>query len=277
MSSSLQSRAISAVRWLGGRRAILPLTSRVLCARIVCESRAFFAREVMRPQGVHYYHLRESGIQVALRHAAHDGATLAEVFYRHDYQPAQEVAEAIGEPRTIVDLGANIGLFGAFAAPFWPQSTIVAYEADPANAEIHARTIAANDLGDRWRIEYAAGGARDGEVELAAGRAMGSFVVAPGTDPGVPTIRVPIRDVLPEVCGADLVKIDIEGGEWEILLDPRFRQNPPRAMVLEYHPHLCPGGDPRAAAERALAGADLRTASIWHRDDGYGMLWAWRR
>jgi hypothetical protein len=48
-------------------------------------------------------------------------------------------------------------------------------------------------------------------------------------------------------------------------------------MVLEYHPHLCPGEDPRSTAERALARANLRTASIWHRDDGYGMLWAWRR
>jgi hypothetical protein len=106
---------------------------------------------------------------------------------------------------------------------------------------------------------------------------MGSFVVEPGSDPGVPTIQIPMRDVLAEVCGADLVKVDIEGGEWEIVMDPRFKQSPPRALVLEYHPHLCPGADPRAAAERALADADLATASIWHRDDGYGMMWAWRR
>jgi len=272
----MRSRLASAIRWLGGRRAVLPLTSRLICARTVRESATFFARELLRRPGVCEYHVRANGIQVALRHSAHDAATLAEVFYRNDYLPAEGVAESIGEPRTIIDLGANIGLFGAFAAPYWPGSTIVAYEADPANTDVHERTIAANGLERRWRVERAAAGARDGEVVLAAGRAMGSFVVEPGTDPGVPTIRVPIRDVLPEVCGADLVKIDIEGGEWEILLDPRFAASPPRAMVLEYHPHLCPEDDPRGAAERALAQADLATASIWHRDDGYGMFWAWR-
>jgi hypothetical protein len=122
---------------------------------------------------------------------------------------------------------------------------------------------------------HAAAGAHDGEVQLAAGRAMGSFVTVPGSDLGVPTIAVPIVDVIPEICGADLVKIDVEGGEWEILLDPRFAECPPRALVLEYHPYLCPDGDPRSAAERALAHARLQSHAIWHRDDGYGMLWAW--
>jgi FkbM family methyltransferase len=272
----MRSRVIAGIRSLGGRRAILPITARVICAGTVRESWSFFAREVVRPRGIRDYQLRENGLQVAIRHAAGDSATLAEIFHRHDYVPSQEVAEAIGEPRAIVDLGANIGLFGAFAAPFWQQSTIVGYEADPANVAVHERTIAANGLERRWRVVCAAAGSRNGEVELAAGRAMGSFVVAPGTDPGVPTIRVPVVDVLAEVCGADLVKIDIEGGEWEILCDPRFAESPPRAIVLEYHPHLCPGEDPRSTAERALARADLRTASIWHRDDGYGMLWAWR-
>jgi FkbM family methyltransferase len=273
---STQERFTGALRWLGGRRLVLPLTARVLCAATVRESPAFFAREVTRPSGIHCYHLRENGVEVALRHSAGDGATLAEVFHRHDYQPPPEVANAIGEPREILDLGANVGLFGAFAVSRWSRARIRGYEADPANVAVHERTIAANGLGARWSVVCAAAGAHDGEVELAAGRAMGSFVVAPGTDPGVATIHVPIRDVLSEVSCTDLVKMDMEGGEWEILLDPRFRQSPPRAMVLEYHPHLCPDADPRAAAEQALAQAKLSTASIWHSDDGYGMVWAWR-
>jgi FkbM family methyltransferase len=272
----LRQRVVAAVRWLGARPLIMPFTTRALCAAIVRESPAFFVREVVRPRGLREYHIRENGVQVALRHAAHDSATLAEVFYRRDYDPVEEVTEAVGAANTIVDLGANIGLFGAFAVRHWPQSKIVGYEADPENVAVHQRTILANGLGERWRVVSAAAGAHDGEVELAAGRAMGSFVVERGTDPGVPTIRVPIEDVLPQVCAADLVKVDIEGGEWEILLDPRFAQNPPRAIALEYHPHLCPGEDPRATAEAALARADLSIASIWHRPDGYGMLWAWR-
>lgn len=264
------------LRRIGGHRAVLPLTARVLCAQIVEESPAFFMREVVRPAGVSTYRLRENGLRVALRHRAQDAATLAEVFRQHDYLPDDRVAAAIGNPRKIIDLGANIGLFGVFASHHWPEAEILAYEADPENAFVHAHTIVANGLAGRWRLVQAAAGAHDGVVELAAGRAMGSFVVQEGVDPGLPTIPVPIEDVIPAISSADLVKIDIEGGEWEIVMDPRFTGSPPRALVLEYHPHFCPEDDPRTAVEHALARAGLTTAAIWHRDDGYGMLWAWR-
>ena len=82
--------------------------------------------------------------------------------------------------------------------------------------------------------------------------------------------------MLPQIADADLLKMDIEGGEWAILNDPRFARSPPRAVVLEYHPYLCPSADARAAAVQALESAGLRTAAIWHRADGHGMLWAWR-
>ena len=85
-----------------------------------------------------------------------------------------------------------------------------------------------------------------------------------------------MRDVLALVGAADLVKMDIEGGEWTILGDARFRHAPPRALVLEYHPHLCPGDDTRAAAVAALTAANLHVQPVRHGRDGYGMLWAWR-
>jgi len=272
--SALRARLLSLARWLGARRALMPLTARVLCAATVRESGRFFLREILRPEGVRFYRLRESGVRVAIRHRANDSATLAEIFHRHDYRPSPRVAGAVADPRMIVDLGANIGLFGAYALARWPRSTVVGYEPDPENVAVHERTIAANNLQRRWRVIGAAAGSSDREVELAAGRAMGSFVVSEPVQ--VPTISVQLRDVMSEICGADLVKVDIEGGEWEILKDPRFGEHPPRAVVLEYHPHLCPAADPRAEAERLLAGARLTIAPIWHRDDGYGMLWGWR-
>jgi len=276
IATAVRSRAKAALRWIGGRRLLVGFTGRYLCARIVMEWPVFFAREVLRPSGVRYYHLRESGLQVALRHAALDAATLTEIFYQYEYRPHPDVASKIGDPKSIVDLGANVGLFGVFASSYWPRSTIVGYEADPDNVAVHELAIGANALQDRWRVIACAAGASDGEVELANGRAMRSFVVEDDTDPGVPTIHVPVRDVLADVCAADLVKIDIEGGEWAILLDPRFVDSPPRALVVEYHPHLCPEVDPRGAAERALLAAGMTIYPAWHRPEGYGMLWAWR-
>jgi hypothetical protein len=83
-------------------------------------------------------------------------------------------------------------------------------------------------------------------------------------------------DALERLDGVDLLKMDIEGGEWAILEDPRFAAAAPAVTVLEYHPYLCSHTDPRAAVEAVFAGAGQRTQTIFARDDGHGMLWAWR-
>jgi FkbM family methyltransferase len=221
------------------------------------------------------YRLRVSGVTVAMRHTGVDAATLAEVFYHRYYEPPEQVSRMLGEPAQILDLGANIGMFGAFAAARWPHSQIVGYEPDPANAALHERTIVANGLGGRWRLARAAAGAKDAEVQFAAGLDVASHLVDDGAA-GAATITVAMHDVLAQMSAADLVKLDIEGGEWAILEDPRFGQAPPRALVLEYHPGQCPTEYPARAVEQALAAAGLRTAEIWRSADGHGMLWAWR-
>jgi FkbM family methyltransferase len=255
----------------------LPLSARVICARLVSQSKAFLVRELLRPSGLYTYRLRSNGVQVAIEHAGTDAATLAEVFYHRYYEPPERVAPALGAPAEILDLGANIGLFGAFAVARWPGAKVTAYEPDPHNAASHERTIAANGLADRWRLLRAAAGSREGEVRFAAGLNVGSHVVDDEVEGWSRTISVELRDVLPQIASADLVKMDIEGGEWDILRDPRFAQHPPRVLVLEYHPLGSPDTDPRASAEHALRQAGLETESIWHGDDGYGMIWAWRR
>ena len=235
----------------------------------------FVARELARRRGTRVYRLSESGLRLAIRHRTGDVATLTEVFHLRYYDPPAEVDRAIGEPRTVLDLGANVGVFGAYAAARWPAAQIVSYEPDPDNFAVHERTLAANGLGHRWTLVREAAGARDHEVRFVPGLAALSHVVDAEAGEEATAISVPMRDVLPAVCPADLVKVDIEGGEWDILLDPRLRLDPPRAIVLEVHPRNCPGANPLAVAEHALREAGLATAVIWERDDGHGMLWGW--
>jgi hypothetical protein len=48
-------------------------------------------------------------------------------------------------------------------------------------------------------------------------------------------------------------------------------------VVLEYHPAVDSGLDPRAETVRLLGAAGMRTLPIWDADrDGFGMMWAWR-
>jgi FkbM family methyltransferase len=259
------------------RRLIDTAAAPVICARIVRESPAFFLRELLRPAGVRVYHTRATGVGVAVRHRGVDAATLAEVFYHRWYEPPAEVAAALREPRAILDLGANIGMFGAFAMTAWPRATIVGYEPDPANYAVHLEAIGANRAaGERWSVVQAAAGAGEGEVRLASGLGPSSHLLAPGAS-GEHELVVALHDVLEQVSGSDLVKIDIEGGEWAIIGDQRFASDPPGVVVLEYHPENCPGRQPRAEAVRLLESAGMRTRVIWDAEgDGLGMLWGWR-
>ncbi len=171
----------------------------------------------------------------------------------------------------MVDLGANIGLFGIFMLERDPGARIFAVEADPANAEILRRCIAANvGLGD-WQVIEAVASVQEGSVAFVAGRHSLSHIAGPG-EPGV---EVPALDVFPLLEGADLLKMDIEGGEWPILADPRLAATAVRALVLEYHAFSCPEPNARVAATEALTRAGFEVQPAGGTDD-YGVVWAWR-
>lgn len=262
---------LESVRRVAGHPRIVPGTALLLRARTVRGSAAFIAREVGRRSSRHTYRLRENGLQAVIRHGTGDVVTLGEVFHQHDYAVPVEVATNLGEPARIVDLGANIGLFSVYAAGCWPAAQIEAFEPDPANADVLCAAIAANGLDGRIHVVRAAAGSANGTARFASGGVALSALDATGD------ILVEVRDVLQLIAGADLVKLDIEGGEWAILADPRFTAAPPRALVMEYHPGGdCPDPDPHRAIVELLAAAGLRTQEIWRRDEGYGMLWAWQ-
>ena len=65
-------------------------------------------------------------------------------------------------------------------------------------------------------------------------------------------------DVFPLLADCDLIKIDIEGAEWEILQDPRFADLRASHVILEYHPRLCPADDPQALAQHILEASGYR-------------------
>jgi FkbM family methyltransferase len=266
---------VNTLRRLGAHPRLAPLHAVCLSAPTVSPSLSFAARELLHRPGLRFYRLRENGRTVAIRHAAGAPVIVAEVFKKHDYEPSRELEDVLGQPGSILDLGGNIGLFGLYAAVRWPNAQIVAFEPDPDNAAIQKMTIDANGWADRWQLIEAAASNRDGKTSFVAGlNAVSHIADATTTET---TIEVSMLDVLPTIAEADLLKMDIEGGEWEILGDPRFHEAPPSAIVMEYHPEGCPTSQPRLEAEHALTAAGLQVRSSIERDDGHGMLWAWRQ
>ena len=184
--------------------------------------------------------------EIVVRHGAGDAPTRRRGVPRAPLRAA--AAEPALDPAAILDLGANIGLFGAFAAARWPRARIVAYEPDPANAEVCRACIDANGLGARWELTAA-------PPPPTAPASCASM--PPATRSRTPTRTASSsskrRDVLPEIAGADLVKMDIEGGEWAILRDPRFAAAAAARDRARVPPAPVPVPDPRAAVERAAA------------------------
>ena len=250
-------------------------------ARLVEEESAFRRRHRARDPDVRRYRLKRRDRQVLLRHDGGDYVTLDECFGpRAAYAPPPELAAALAArpPRSVVDLGGNIGLFGLRVIDDFPACRVTAFEADPRNAEIHERCIRENGLTARWTVERAFAAPRAGAVRFVADGSNLSHVADPGSGEGTEVAAV---DVFPLLLDADLIKVDIEGAEWAILDDPRFADLRPAALVVEPHGRRCPGRDPIAVAVDRLKSAGYELVSVArrrppHRPLGWGTIWATR-
>lgn len=179
------------------------------------------------------------------------------------------------ERPVLLDLGANVGLFGRIMLDKLDTVQLIGYEPDPANAHVLRHTLRTEISAGIYKLEIAAAGAIDGTARLAAGLGGCSRIDEAGT------LSVAMLDVLPVMAAVDMVKIDIEGGEWPILADHRLR-DAANVLALEFHPHGCPNDDPESLARDLLQRAGYRIVSPprpFSPDEfpaGQGMLWAVR-
>ncbi|MBE9187185.1 FkbM family methyltransferase [Microcoleus sp. LEGE 07076] len=130
---------------------------------------------------------------------------------------------------TILDIGANVGLFPIAARNRFPQAVIHAYEPNP-NLESylkHQSKIA------NFTYFMEAVGAEDGKVVLDIREVSGktrSTVSASGDIP-----MVSFRRAIDRIGGTvDLAKVDCEGAEW-LLFEDRDTWQLVQNLSLEYH------------------------------------------
>jgi FkbM family methyltransferase len=260
-----------------------PAQSAIVTGRAltIVRGRARFVARELEGRTTGRYELRGCGLTVHVRHGTGDAVILTKVFTRGDelnsYQPPAEVAAALDRlaaPR-ILDVGANIGIFGVFALGRWPGAHITAFEPEPSNRDVLCRTVAANDAGGRWAVVAAAVSNEVGELRFVAGLGAEAHVARCGEER---TITVPTVDFFEQVGdGADLIKMDCEGGEWAIMTDPRFPALRAQIIRLEWHSIHCPQPDARAEAIGLLrAGGFANIVDADHEHDRNGVLWAWR-
>jgi FkbM family methyltransferase len=261
-----------------------PVQDQIMTARAltVVRERGRFLRGQIAGRGTGRYELRDAPGVLHLRHGTGDVAILNKIFARDpatsSYQPPAPVAAALDAAPTprILDVGANIGLFGVFARGRWPQARITAFEPDPDNFRVLDLTVRANQRQGDWDDVPAAVSNAVGELSFVPSHGAKSHL-APSSDDGQ-TIVVPAVDFFDQIGdGVDLVKMDIEGGEWEILADARLADAAVKVIRLEWHTLLCPEQDARAAAIDLLYRGGFPQVVDGDRQHARnGVLWAWR-
>ncbi len=142
--------------------------------------------------------------------------------------------EEAGPVRTILDLGANIGLTAAHFAVLFPEARVLGAELDRENCELARRNTAR--FGDRVHILHGAVWHEPGEVSYGGRRESGFAIGAAGANsrraPAFTVAQLIDRLGVSEV---DYVKMDVEGAEREVLAEGAWLAQV-RAIKIEVHP-----------------------------------------
>ena len=200
-----------------------------------------------------------------------DLAMAYEILLAGAYEPPAALPKI--SPRRIVDVGANVGFSVVLWAKLFPVAEILAFEPHPEHLQQLYSHVLRNGLAHRVEVVGAAVSDRKARAHITSDDAE-SRVVDERTKASFPIL---VRDFFEEVGSdaIDLLKMDIEGGEFEILSDPRFASLQARTIVLEWH-NTARTPDGRSFCETRLRTLGYRTAPGKLDYGRAGILWAWR-
>lgn len=190
----------------------------------VTETAALFSRPLC------FNRRREIGYWRAIRHQR------ANIVFHDEIPALLSVTAVLGPETTFVDCGANVGLFSAAVAPLtriYPGFRLYAFEPNPDTFARLARTLE----GFRAELFNIALSDRSGSLNFSEGVTSGVYTARDPMPGGASHRRVACRR-LDEVgiVGADLLlKIDVEGHEWEVLAGAEglFRQRRIAAIFID--------------------------------------------
>ena len=196
-----------------------------------------------------------------------------EVFLFRDYDPPKP----LGKLKYIVDLGANIGCSVVYFAHRYPAAKIDAWEPHPDHIVQLRENIKANELQSRVVVHPVAVGSVSATMWLLDCATQSRLTENYSTG----TIEVKVEDwfsVPATKRPIDLLKVDIEGGEYNLLFDPRFEGLDIQRIVLEWHatPQR-PHGDQEVADRLSSLGYTLSMGRVAEVGDmRAGLIWDFR-
>jgi FkbM family methyltransferase len=169
-----------------------------------------------------------------------------------------ESVDSLGEVKTVIDLGANVGVSSAFFLSRWPAARVIAVEPDPGNY-----AVLRNNLG-LYDAQCIQGAAWSRHTPLALSRTFGDGREwARVALEGAGEVRAYTMDELISLVGTvDFLKINIEGGEKAIFDGDTSWVARVRNLCIELHGQDC---------ERAFRRGMSRYR--WEESYGNGFFW----
>jgi len=178
---------------------------------------------------------KNKSLRLKVRDAA-DLSVVGEIFKVRDYRAAEPLLTAA--PTRIIDAGAHIGVFTLYCRALNTAAEILAIEPDPQNRLLLQENLRLNDLVN-IKILPQALAAKSGPRELIVAEENINHRLRLTDEPKgpraqtVPVVAVSLAD-LPEKI--DVIKLDIEGGEFEIIEQTASEiLKRPKTWILEYH------------------------------------------
>ena len=184
------------------------------------------------------YHLK-NGVQLAVPKGKRHRSTLLtirEIFKDKIYSPSIDA-------QVILDIGAQCGLFSIYAAKLCPSATIYAFEPDRENIEQVLDNLVLNQLEDRVVFISKAITSKTGTTQfnlnLKSSRANSLAYHEDNYVEKITIETISLADFFKQqsIEQVDYLKMDIEGGEYDILFSLGKEEfSKIQEVQMEYHP-----------------------------------------
>lgn len=168
---------------------------------------------------------------VELRMGSSDSDAFSGMFVSNAYG----FVDSLGDIRTIIDLGANIGLSSALFLSRWPAARVIAVEPDPGNYALLRKNLRL------YQAQCIQGAVWSRHTPLALSRSFGDGREwATAVVEGAGEVRAYTMDELVSAVGmVDFLKINIEGSEKAIFDGETSWVARVRNISIELHDQDC--------------------------------------
>lgn len=159
-----------------------------------------------------------------------------EIFIEDNYR-----IDGLKDVKNIVDVGANTGVSAVYFAQTYPHASIDCFEPNPEAVQYLRKNVAAYP---RVTVHPYALGEKEGSIpffvdsEIAGSSIAGRVNLFTGKRRSAREIQVEMRILSSFITEpVDILKIDIEGGEWSVLTDlvSSGALKKVKTLLMEYH------------------------------------------